>query len=228
MNDDDNFDDNVRSSEKSTCFHFVNKKKSATSDKSDCEKVQQSLTTDCLVNYNSENSGLTNVTLCCAVTEDSKAKGRFQYVGKSKIRVDSYQKLNNLEITMESNNETVSKSRRSSDEQIREDNKSVHAFIRNAVIISGSVSCRKDEENSVEEPCYKTSVSQVQSPKKCKPKIKRAKSTGALYRRPITDHRSDDSDSFDSSLESLIKHNLHNISNTKAMQPVSVSVAKQR
>lgn len=218
MNDDHIENDNT---EKSNCFHFVNKTKTRnSSEKSENEELPPSVTTDCLVRYNSENSGLTNVTLCCAVTEDSQTKGKFQYVGKSKVRVDSYQKLDNLEITMETHDRV--NERRLSDEQVKNDIKSVHTFIRNAVVISGSVSCRNGEEED-EEQYEKMNV--LEGFKKIK-RVKRAKSTGSLYVRPITDHRSD-SDSFDSSLESLIKHNLRT-SQTQALQPVSVSKAKER
>lgn len=225
MSDDDGLQDDNVNSEKSNCFHFVNKRKSRNSlDNSQPE--QTTLTTDCLVKCNSvDNSGLTNVTLCCAVTEDSKTKGKFHYVGKSKVRVDSYQKPNGVEITMESNDENVSNKRRLSEERSLADVKSVHAFIRNAVVISGSVSCRNGEENGVEEKFEKNLVTDVECVKKPKRKVKRAKSLTALHSRSITIDHSEDSESFDSSLESLIKHNL---SNAKALQPISVSKAKER
>ncbi|XP_065226697.1 inositol polyphosphate 5-phosphatase E [Planococcus citri] len=230
-------DDNVNSEKSANCFHFVNKSSKKSRNSLDSTQPEQTtLTADCLVKCNSlvDNGGLTNVTLCCAVTEDSQTKGRFHYVGKSKVRVDSYQKPNGVEITMESSNNKhkVSHERRSSEERSLADGKSVHAFIRNAVIISGSVSCRNGQENNdaeaEEEECQKTVVTQDEctTTKKPKRRVKRSRSLTALHSRSNTIDQSDDSsDSFNSSLESLIKHN---ISNAKALQPISVSKAKER
>lgn len=106
---------------------------------------------------------------------------------------------------------------------------SVHSFLKSAFVISGGPRYRRQTlDNSptntggMGTPDSKKSS---RSPKKSRKKYTRSKSTGALYRKPISSYDSDTSDAFDSSLESLIKHNLMA---AKAMQPVPISRAKER
>lgn len=106
------------------------------------------------------------------------------------------------------------------------DNSTVQTIMKNTIEISGVVSCKYENDKT---NLSKTSISDtckiIENRKNSKKRIKRSKSTSVLIRKPFSEYDSEQSDSFDSSLESLIKHNLSNI---KALQPVPVSKAKQR
>lgn len=110
------------------------------------------------------------------------------------------------------------------------DEKSIDTFLRDAAVISGSLPCRNQTSDNGITPKKVEKDSPTASKKSLKSfsmkrKYKRSKSTGALYRKPKSGYDSDSSASFDSSLESLIKHNLYA---SKAMQPVLISKAKER
>lgn len=118
------------------------------------------------------------------------------------------------------------------EEQVSDD-KGVQSFLRNTATISGSLPCRSQTmDNDLdlirkqsEQDSPTASKKSLKSFKMVKRKHKRSKSTSALDRKARSSYDSNCSTSFDSSLESLIKHNL---STSKAMQPLLTSKAKER
>lgn len=103
----------------------------------------------------------------------------------------------------------------------------VQTILKNAVVISGGVQQTLDNcSTNTSGTCTPDSKKSFTVPKKSQMRIRRSKSTGALDKKLISVYDLDsNSDSFDSSLENLIKKNLLN---AKAMQPVPVSKAKER
>lgn len=110
----------------------------------------------------------------------------------------------------------------------------IGTFIQNAFDITGSVPYddRVESYDDRVKPYTNRVVSSVQSINsevvvrkyQLKKRLKRSKSTSALYRSPKR-LESDLSESSSSSLESLIKNNL---ASAQALQPLSVSKAKER
>lgn len=102
----------------------------------------------------------------------------------------------------------------------------IGTFLQNAFDITGSVPYdnRVKHTNRVVGSVESINSDVVVRKNQFKKRLKRCKSTGALYRSP-TRLESDSSESSSSSLESLIRNN---ITSGKALQPLSVSKAKER